>query len=71
MNADDHSVRTENMIRAVTMYQVVCDACGYVDNEGDYAAWSDIASAEEVAHASDWVLRDSKHYCPKDWPHDS
>ena len=40
------------MIREVTMYQAVCDACGNRDDESDYYAWADPGQAVDVALAS-------------------
>jgi hypothetical protein len=43
------------MIKPVTYYQAVCDGCGYIDEDGDYAAWGDAVTAEQVALDSDWT----------------
>lgn len=43
------------MIREVTYYQAVCDACGYTNDEGEYAAWSSDGGALDDALASDWI----------------
>ena len=55
-------------VRPVTFYQVVCDRCGYVDDEGDYAAWADADQAQQVAADSEWLVAEfpnQKHYCPE------
>lgn len=58
-------------IREVTMYTVCCDEGGVSSDEGtDYVAWTDAASAEEVATGdvySDWQRVETpsgvKHFC--------
>ena len=52
------------MIREVTMYQVVCDACGKTAHEGgDYSAWTDEASAYEDGILNDWLMTDDGDWC--------
>lgn len=42
-------------IAEVTMYVAVCDHCGARDDEGDFCAWTDSGTAEEMAlESSEW-----------------
>jgi hypothetical protein len=54
------------MIRTVTMYECVCDRCGVSAHEdyGEYACYSDAASAKENAEFSDWIVIGEHDYCP-------
>jgi hypothetical protein len=52
------------MVKEMTMYSVVCDNCGIDVNENsEYAAWSDKSHAEDIALESDWLKQEDKHYC--------
>lgn len=42
-------------IRSVTYYQVQCDACGAVDDGGEYSAWSEPDAAVQAAESADWL----------------
>lgn len=43
------------MIAAVTYYQAVCDVCGYVDEDGEYSAYSDPDTARMTALDYAWA----------------
>lgn len=51
------------MIKAVTMYSVVCDRCGRI-LEDDCISWTDKQSARSYALESGWIEISDKHYCP-------
>jgi len=54
------------MIKEMTMYTVVCDACGVsADNDTDYCAWATEDEAWEQADGNDFKYIDSKHWCPE------
>ena len=53
------------MIKLVTMYSLVCDRCGKVNENYDgIIAWLDERTAKEQAIESEWVEIGDKHYCP-------
>ena len=47
------------------MYQMVCDRCGYVLEEGNINAFTDNDYALDCALYDEWVEVNRKHYCPK------
>ena len=53
------------MRKRVTMYQMVCDRCGYVLEVGDINAFADKDYALDCAMDDEWVEVKRKHYCPK------
>ncbi len=54
------------MIQEITMYTVLCDACGKDSNEGsDYACYDSKENAEDIAKDDNsWHIENDKHYCP-------
>lgn len=54
------------MIKAVTMYSVVCDRCEktFIDEFNGIVAWLDEGTAKEQAMESEWEEIGDKHYCP-------
>ena len=50
------------MLKTVTMYNVICDRCGRILEDG--AFWEDESSAITYALNSKWVEIGDKHYCP-------
>lgn len=53
------------MRKRVTMYQMVCDRCGYILEVGDINAFADKDYALDCAMDDEWVEVKRKHYCPK------
>ena len=56
-------------IRAVTMFQIVCDRCGGTDDGCDYYAWTEADQARDVAVSDGgWLVtgpsHDEHHWCP-------
>lgn len=51
------------MIKAVTMYSVICDRCGktFIDQFNDIVAWLDEGTAKEQAMESEWAEIGDKH----------
>lgn len=59
------------MIEKVEMYSAVCDNCGAVCGENDgIIAWTDEATAKDVASNSNWEEYDEQIYCPKCYSYD-
>ena len=50
------------MLKPVTMYNVICDRCGRILEDG--AFWDDESSAIAYAINSRWTEISGKHYCP-------
>ena len=50
------------MIKPITMYNVICDRCGRILEDG--AFWDDESSAIAYAINSRWTEISGKHYCP-------
>lgn len=54
------------MMQSAPYYWLTCDhdECGNISTNGDdVTAWSDEASAVEMAENGDWLILDGKHYC--------
>lgn len=53
------------MIQEITMYTILCDACGKDVCDGtEYSAWNDVRYVEDAAMEDNWHVEDGKHYCP-------
>lgn len=57
-------------VREVTFYQVVCDRCGAIAQEGgEYAAWATRQAAVDEAHDAMWLcgewdeVEQAGHWC--------
>ena len=61
------------MIRAVTMYQVLCDRCKATDTDSDFFAWVTADQAVDIAVESEWLAMGERHYCPAcvEWDEDA
>ncbi len=56
------------MIKEMTMYTVVCDACGVsADNDTDYCAWATEDEAWEQANHNgyEYINDTDTQYCPE------
>lgn len=54
------------MIRTRTMFFAACDICDLTPEAWDgIVAWTDEASALEMAQESGWIVKDGRHYCER------
>ncbi len=52
------------MIKEILIYKIVCDKCKKDSTEGtEYAGWTDISTALDVAFDADFKVIEDKHYC--------